>query len=256
MLASKLRLHRDWTHRLLANRSIYNWGNYDASSGECCPVRDSANAACTKSKWVCSQQPVSYKCFDKPSFARDRYPMYLKEIYQRGKTDANCQLSIRHDKFYKPSDKSRRYQRTWPECPLIWLRPKDVCCPDPECCPPEKRRVRKPPKPPLSAVDKHLFQMSLLCRSVLTAPGCRLGRRPPKCVRLREPSDCCKTPAPMPSFSEVCRHLVPFHCPQECACLSVRNICDAWTKNQKHKKPLRICTKPLIGHRPRMLFPF
>ncbi|XP_016970207.1 uncharacterized protein LOC108038022 [Drosophila rhopaloa] len=261
MMASKLRLRRAPIQRFLANSRWYNWGNYDASSGECCRMRDKKTTACFKAHSICPAKYERNECYERPSFSRNQYPKYLEEIYQRGKPDPECWLKvIRHDtEHYRPSDKHRQYQRTWPECPLLWLRPKDTCCPDPETYPPMKRRIRPPQEPPLSAIDKHLFEMSVFCRSVLRPPGCKLGRRPPKCHVARQPHDCCKQEAPLPSFSEACRHLIPRFCRTECACQAVPGLCEMWNTYHRRNKSRRICTKPLIGyspHRSRMLFPF
>jgi len=261
MITSQMRLHRAQIPRILVMVRCYNWGNYDASSGECCKMRDKDTTACKHGKWFCPIEYEANKCYERPSFGENLYPKYLQEIYQRGKPDppADCYLKlIRHDiDHYKPSDKYRRYQRTWPECPLLWLRPKDTCCPDPEIYPPMKRRIRPPQEPPLSAIDKHLFQMSIFCKSV-RAPGCKAGRRPPKCTIERRVTDCCKKTAPMPSFSEACRHLIPRFCRSECACLGA-TTCDMWNAYRRWNKSVRTCTKPFIGYSPyrsRLRFPF
>ncbi|XP_017016968.1 uncharacterized protein cola [Drosophila kikkawai] len=254
MLFSKLREQR----RILALRRIYDWGNYDVTAGECRPILEESTAECTKDKFGC---PLKVKKpFETPSFKRDKYPLYLKEIYDRKDrpVDPGCpQRLIRHDKLrYKPSDKFRKFQRTWPECPQIWLRPKDTCCPDPEIIPPTKRRVRLPPKPSPTTIEKHNFQMDLFCKSFIKGAGCKQGRRPPDCRRPREVSDCTKTPAPIPSFSEVCRDLVPSYCPAECACLTLPTRCDGLAKYQRCRMVQKTCTKPLIAYKPRLRFPY
>ncbi|XP_020800559.1 uncharacterized protein LOC110177917 [Drosophila serrata] len=253
MLCSKLFGFR----RSIIFRSIYNWGNYDASAGQCRRMRDEEVAKCAVGKDSCSPKPMS--AFEFPSFTRDKYPMHLQEIYERvDKPDHECyQKLVRHDKdMYKPSDKSRKFQRTWPECPLIWLRPRDTCCPDPERFPPVERRPRPPLQKALTNIEKHNFQMELFCKSFMLAKGCKQGRRPPDCHRIREVTDCIKTPAPMPSFSEVCRHLVPSYCPAECACLTLPTKCDGFAKYHRHKMAHKTCTKPLIAYKPRLQFPF
>ncbi|KAI8035752.1 uncharacterized protein LOC128256900 [Drosophila gunungcola] len=260
-MATKLGLRRGPIQRLLANSRWYNWGNYDASSGECCRMRDKETVDCLQDKLPCPHREVENKCYERPSIGKEQYPKYLQEIYQRGKTDPNCLLKlIRHDnEHYKPSDKYRQYQRTWSECPLLWLRPKDSCCPDPEAYPPMKRRIRPPQQPPLSAIEKHLLQMNVFCKSVLRSPGCRLGLRPPTCHKVRQPTDCCKREAPMPSFSEACCHLIPRFCRSECACQVVPGMCDMWNAFHRRHKSRSICTKPLMRHssnRSRMRYPF
>ncbi|XP_017044490.1 uncharacterized protein LOC108090372 [Drosophila ficusphila] len=256
MLTSKLRL-RPGLMRLSSR--CYNWGNYDASSGECCKMRDKETTECSPE--ICPLDDLPNNCYERSPSHRRQYSKYLQEIYLRGKPDPDCALKlIRHDELhYKPSDKHRKFQRTWPECPLIWLRPKDVCCPNPEKYPPMKRRVRPPQQPPLSAIERHLFQMDLFCKAVLKAPGCRQSRRPPKCKLPPSPSDCCKKPAPMPSFSEACRHLIPRYCGIECSCHGIPSACEALNAYQRWNKSRRSCIKPLIGYSPyrsKMRFPF
>ncbi|XP_017079547.1 uncharacterized protein LOC108113471 [Drosophila eugracilis] len=259
MITLKLGMPQAHIQKILITSRFYNWGNYDASSGECCRMRDKEMTMCMQTKQSCPLEYESDKCYEKPSFCENKYPKYLLEIYNRGRPDPDCLLKlIRHDsEHYKPSDKNRQYQRTWPECPFLWLKPKDVCCPNPEIYPPMKRRCRPPPEPPLSAIDKHLLQMSMLCKT-LKPPCCKMGRRPPKCIITRLPADCCKKTAPQPSFSEACRHLIPRFCGSECAC-RVGSLCEMWKAYHRLNKSRQNCVKPLIGYSPyrsRMRFPF
>ncbi|XP_043640545.1 uncharacterized protein LOC122611483 isoform X2 [Drosophila teissieri] len=53
MITSKLRLRRAQIPRFPITSRWYNWGNYDASSGECCKMRDKDVTACKGGKWFC-----------------------------------------------------------------------------------------------------------------------------------------------------------------------------------------------------------
>ncbi|EDV35680.1 uncharacterized protein Dana_GF19808 [Drosophila ananassae] len=266
MFTRKLRLQSAHMLRVFqrfkSSEGQYDWGNYDASSGECCKMRDKEIAACSSGKSFCPWPEMENKCVGRSvtsNFWEKEYPKRLKEIYARSKGEQDCTLIKRDATLYKPSDKSRRYQRTWAECPLIWLRPKPYCCPDPEYYPTGKRRPHPPAETRLSPIEMHLYQMALLCKATLTEPGCRPGRTPPKCLIIRRPTNCKKKCSPMPSFSEACRHLMPKFCPTECSCSAPASMCEAWTAYHERGRTRKVCSRPLIGFtpfRPRMRFPW
>ncbi|EDW74708.1 uncharacterized protein Dwil_GK15759 [Drosophila willistoni] len=232
----------------------YNWGIYDASSGKCCHMRDADTTKCAGQKQVCKRMtPLPNRCYKRNENIFDlekEYPKFLMEIYERRQGNMNCDL-MRYDKcYYQPSDKNRRYQRTWPECPLIWLRPKQTCCYDREYYPPMKRRQRPPSGPPLTAIEKHHHAMRLLCASYLTWPGCKTGRKPPKCLKGRRPTVCQKELAPYPSFSECNKQCMTRVCPLQCTCRIFPNMCDVWSAYHHNRGKLKSCTQALVSFCP------
>ncbi|KAM8713384.1 hypothetical protein ACLKA7_013663 [Drosophila subpalustris] len=219
----------------------YHWGNYDASSGECCKMQTD----CTQKTPCGKVRPIANVCnlrVDDDMKLAQAFPKQLMEILQRKQSNEDCDF-FRHDMcYYQPSDKTRRYQRTWCECPRIWLRPKPVCCFDKDYALPIERRPKPPPMPELSAAEMYAFQMDQICKYTD-----RMGhKRKQKCHVVRIPQDCVKTKAPFPSFSECQTECIPQFCPTECACKMKPSLCDMWKLYHHTAGNLKHCTQANI----------
>ncbi|XP_034475704.1 uncharacterized protein LOC117782777 [Drosophila innubila] len=226
-------------------RCCYHWGNYDASSGGCCRMQ----TKCTNVTVCGPTRPIPNVCstrVDADVVLAEAYPKQLMEILSRAQDVDECDL-YKHDVcFYRPSDKNRRYQRTWCECPRIWLRPKPTCCFDKEYCLPIERRQRPPPKPELSEAEVYAFQMAQLCKYTS-----RLGSKTSlKCQIVNPPHPCQKTKAPFPSFSECDPECIPHYCPTECACKLRPSLCDMWRLYHLQGGVIKKCTNALINNCP------
>ncbi|EDW00803.1 uncharacterized protein LOC6560282 [Drosophila grimshawi] len=152
-----------------------------------------------------------------------------------------CVLDLRYDmKYYSISDKrKRKYQITWNECPRLLIKPKKVCVYDKIRRPKIKRRKRR-------AVAKGSKVAKKGKCVYITAPCCKVGRRPPKC-KSAFPSlgNCEKRKTPYPSFSECKKDpMIPLP-PVECRCLDLPALCDAWAilrrRIARGKKPIKKC---------------
>ncbi|EDW60830.1 uncharacterized protein Dvir_GJ20646 [Drosophila virilis] len=225
----------------------YNWGNYDASSKTCCKMHDAETFKCLEGKLKCKPTKIPNKCYkrvDEEFVSFGEYPKQLFHILRPAEVD--CGL-IKHDMcYYRPSDKSRRYQRTWPECPLIWLRPKKKCCPDEEYYPPICRRQRKPQRPPMTTIEKYLYTFDKECKSKCHNDG-TLKR---KCTIVRGPKKCEKVEAPFPSFSECKKDFREGYCHTECGCKLVPSLCDLWRLHHRNSSLVKKCTLALVGYCP------
>jgi len=148
------------------------------------------------------------------------------------KEDCTKVENIRFDwLFYRPSDKAgRKYQRTWAEClesPKVIRR----CVPEK---PSYEKRVRRSQASKVEAQTKCATENPVKEKPkdpkacpYIKNDGCRKGRQPPDCVKIRHAADCTKYCCPYPSFSEcfkdkVCRE--PFRAP-ECYCAGVTELC-------------------------------
>ncbi|XP_060656060.1 uncharacterized protein LOC132791236 [Drosophila nasuta] len=223
----------------------YHWGNYDASSGECCKMQTNCihKTHCGKTTAIPNR---CYKRVDSAKVLEDAYSKQLLEILNREQAVIDCDL-FKHDMvYYRPSDKTRRYQRTWCECPHIWLRPKPICCYDKEVNLPMKRRPRPPPQKEKTAAEMYAFQMEQLCKYNI-----RLGQYPKlKCHIVKIPKNCTKEKAPFPSFSECDAECIPQYCPTECACKLKPNLCDMWKLFHHNAGMLKKCTEALVDYCP------
>lgn len=226
-------------------RCGYHWGNYDASSRECCKMQTKClqKTPCGHPRRIpniCSER------VDQDIVLAEAYPKQLMEILGRHQEVTECEL-FKHDVcYYRPSDKTRRYQRTWCECPRIWLRPKPVCCFDKEYALPIERRPRPPPRKELTDAEMYAFQMDQVCKYTP-----RMGSKAKlKCQIVKTPTQCEKTRAPFPSFSECDPECIPHYCPTECACKLRPSLCDMWRLYHHNEGLLKKCTTALITNCP------
>ncbi|ALC40910.1 cola, partial [Drosophila busckii] len=239
----RTRLLRLTADRLrLQQRSKYNWSNYDASAGECCKMMDEATARCKN--MICGYASRTNKCDSNERAEEKLYSDHLLELLSRGHGKEHCELYKSDLVEYKPSNKNRRYQRTWAECPLIWLRPKQTCCYEREFYPPMERRCKQPEKEPTTAVDAHKFQMDLLCKYYV--PMGQSYKKRTRCY-TKSPTVCERKCAPFPSFSECDPECIPRFCPTECACKVKPSMCEMW-RSYNQNNGIRHCTEAIVGN--------
>ncbi|EDW00801.1 GH20819 [Drosophila grimshawi] len=218
----------------------YHGSNYEPTPGKCVQVRDKQTTKCL-AKYIHCKPIASPKPSDM-SLWKD-YSEQLMRILRPKQID--CEL-IKHDIcYYQPSNKSRRYQRTWPECAMIYLQPKKACCFDREYYTPSCRRPRSPPVPPLTATQKHAFHMALL------GTNCKLGTKLQlKCLRVRRHLNCKKEVAPFPCFSESDQAGMRGSCPTECGCRVSPSMCEAWSAYHRNSGLVKRCTEAIVGYCP------
>lgn len=165
----------------------YHGDNDDANSGQGCKMQ----TECVWKRAVIENKTLANE------YAAQEYPKQLQEIISRGRSeDPDCEL-YKHDvHHYQPSDKTRRYQRTWPDCPMICLQPQSTCC-HPKDYSELPRRPPKPYKPPLTQLEKFEYEMAQLDKT------CRMGHKVVrKCLSLCPVRHCQRNSPPFPSFSE------------------------------------------------------
>lgn len=139
---------------------------------------------------------------------------------------------VRFDElYYRPSDKSKKvYRQTWIECPEKRIVRKAVCDYRNLKYPQMERRPRKV-RPKTACEIKHAH---MACRVVdhrcrkICMPGCRGARLPPSCVYVKPPTKCKKICCPYPSFSECKRPKPKKLRQQECNCVRVHMMCEAY----------------------------
>ncbi|KAH8234059.1 hypothetical protein KR038_000391 [Drosophila bunnanda] len=139
---------------------------------------------------------------------------------------------------YTPSDKNRKYQRTWCECyslPTKFvslkkrypkrarrnLRRDDLSKDCVEALNTKGSSRRKPPK----LIDVKSIGKWPCCK--LVAPGCPPGREDPSCGPSLLPLCCKKRRTKYPSFSECQPVGMPDPMPP-CECVKKGNLCDMW----------------------------
>lgn len=189
------------------------------SSNPCNPATKS-----TKKKKCTGPQPKTasfMSMWEKPNRRSDEPPDSTF-----GASDECCPKCdiVRFDElYYKPSNKSRRFQRTWWEC-CPRMVPKRVCCWC-DAAPPEVERREIPPPGP-SKAKSCMNEKPTKCMR-LAARCCRTGRVPPCCKKFPVRSDCTKCKCPFPSYSE-CIKKDPadlFERPPECHCIAEQSQC-------------------------------
>ncbi|KAH8375220.1 uncharacterized protein LOC110178409 [Drosophila serrata] len=187
----------------------------------------------------------------------------MKECYKSiRRTDHRCnqpRLAALHDEcldpcdlaplpldmeHYTPSDKNRKYQRTWCECyalPMKFIsqnrcypnRPRrklnrgtssGVCV---EATTPKGLQRSKPEK----LVEVQRMGKWPCCK--LVAPGCEPARADPNCGQGRPPTCCKKRRTQYPSFSE-CQPVGLLEPIPPCECIKQANLCDVWTYWQRY----------------------
>lgn len=134
------------------------------------------------------------------------------------------------DLYYRPSDKNRRYQRTWAECPKLRLEPRPVCCYEHFDYRKPKRRRRRCTEGEYSpnvecAMRKLCPNLDMKKCPRLNLPGCSKFKCNTKCKRTRLPEDCKKVCTPYPSFSECKRDRPKPLRPVECKCWVIPDGC-------------------------------
>ncbi|KAM8713381.1 hypothetical protein ACLKA7_013660 [Drosophila subpalustris] len=153
--------------------------------------------------------------------------------------------------YYRPSDKFRKFQRTWWEC-CPRMVPKRVCCYC-DSIPPEVSKRCLPICPRTACTQGHekkrfecLNAKAKDCLRV-TMPCCRSARVPPKCNIVRRPKDCEKPKCPYPCYSE-CMSMDPALVPErppECRCLNILAKCESFrAQNKMTHDQLRLCPCP------------
>lgn len=147
------------------------------------------------------------------------------------------------EKNWSHSDKlTRKYQRTWPDCPEFKLVSKKICDFEEYKMPQmEKRKPKDRPKtaqPLASEEDCEPKKITKIKCVRITLPGCKACRSPPKCVPSKKKSDCQKVCTPSPSFSECQRPKLRKRRPRECDCLDQVPMCKvfAYMRYLKEKK--------------------
>ncbi|ALC40908.1 pdm3 [Drosophila busckii] len=156
--------------------------------------------------------------------------------------------------YYRPSNKCRKYQRTWWEC-CPRMVPKRVCCWC-DALPPEPQR-RCLPLCPRSACSSEHEKKRMACINKksngcmrLLMPCCRAARIPPRCTFTRPRTVCVKPNCPFPSFSECIRDPFPDEPNRECDCLTGKFQClqfDYLKRMQKNRTkfcPCPDCPEP------------
>lgn len=195
--------------------------NYDANSGQGCKYV--WKSACDR------YSVIRNKCYKEiiNEYSAKEYPE-LQEIISRARgEDTDCEL-YKHDvHHYQPSDKTRRYQRTWPDCPMIWLQPKPTCC-HPKDYSEIPRRPPKPYKPPLTQLEKFKYEMAQLCKT------CRLDHKVVRKCLIYPTKHCKRNSAPFPSFSECKTKYIEPCCPNECACKLMPKLSDIWLLHHRN----------------------
>lgn len=131
---------------------------------------------------------------------------------------------------YKPSDKqTRKYTRTWNECPPRKIVKKLICeFPQFKIPSMEKRGKQQRPETAKCVTDECKRQNHKCIK--ISLPGCKKVRDPPKCKPERILSDCIRPRCPYPAFSECAR--LPYNPKKntECACLLVRSLCEVYNR--------------------------
>lgn len=189
---------------------------------------------------------IQTECVWKPAeYSAQEYPKQLQEIISRGKReDPDCEL-YKHDvHHYQPSDKTRRFQRTWPDCPMIWLQPKSTCC-HPKDYLEIPRRPPKPYKPPLTQLEKFKYEMAQLGKT------CRIDHKVVrKCICLCPVKHCQRNSAPFPSFSECKTKSIEQFSPSECACKLMPKLSDIWLLHHRNRHLFERSTQALVNYCP------
>lgn len=140
---------------------------------------------------------------------------------------------------YQPSDKAtRKYTRTWNECPPRKVVKKTLCeFPKFKIPPMEKRPKAQRPETAKCMKDKSCGPAGANLKCIkISLPGCRKAREPPKCVPERGPADCQKIHCPYPAFSECIRKPYNPKKNTECGCLLVRSLCEIYNRMRQLNK--------------------
>lgn len=131
---------------------------------------------------------------------------------------------------YKPSDKAtRKYTRTWNECPPRKIVKKLICeFPKFKMPPMEKRTKDQKPETAKCVAECNKKQNPKCIK--ISLPGCKKVRDTLKCKGERSFSDCKRPKCPYPAFSECAR--LPYNPKKntECACLLVRSLCEVYNR--------------------------
>lgn len=132
--------------------------------------------------------------------------------------------------YYRPSNKNRKYQRTWAECPKLRIEPKQVCCHVQYDYRKPTRRTRRP-KGSIQTV-KNVCERTQSCQNLhnqrcarINWPGCSRLKCKVDCKIFRPPEVCKKVCAPYPSYSECQRSRPKPLRPVECNCWKIPFIC-------------------------------
>lgn len=220
----------------------YHCSNYDANSGQGCKMQTECvwKSACDRLSVIRSK---FYKAITNEYSAKE-YPEQLQEIISRSRgEDPDCEL-YKHDvHHYQPSDKTRRYQRTWPDCPMIWLQPKPICC-HPKDYSEIPRRAPKPYKPPLTQLEKFKYEMAQLCKT------CRMDHKVVRKCLICPTKHCKRNSAPFPSFSECKTKYIERYSPTECACKLMPKLSDIWLLHHRNIPLFERRTQSLVNSCP------
>lgn len=222
-------------------RTQSDWGNHN---GHCLKLPSDCER-----KTPCNLRGIVPKKGHETSNEKNLSEVYskqLEEIINRGKrSNLECNL-YKHDVcHYQPSDKTRRYQRTWPECPMITLRPVPQCC-YPKDYPAIPRRPPPPYKPPLTKQEMLIHEMKLLCKFSANLDNEVVK----KCTTIRRHTNCKRDEAPSPSFTECKKENIEQFCPTECACKVKPNLCDIWNEFNRNTTRNKRCTDALVSYCP------
>lgn len=244
---SPLFRHQSHIPRALNTQSErnYNWGNYDASTGFCriLPSDCVRKSPCGRNVILPKKKGQSLNEMEQAK----AYTLQLQEIIKRGNTaDTKCDLYKYDTRHYRPSDKTRQYQRTWSDCPLTKLKPVAKCC-NPKDFPPIPRR--DPPKrgPPLSQLDMFNHKMKILCKWYSVPMGKKVLQKCNVSHRLKHLK---RDPAPFPSFTECKKQCIEKFCPTECSCKLRPNLCDIWIQHHRNNLLYKRCTEALVNYCP------
>lgn len=174
-------------------------------------------------------------CDDMASSKQQKTPW--QSMWDPTCTKAPCPMPQPFDAYhYRPSDKeTRKYQKTWNDCPVIRLVEKALCTyPQFNVCEPEKRKIipsRLGTYKCRKATECLIDKVPSKCTRIVL-PGCRkiTVRNPPKCAISTGPSGCGKYECPSPSYTECNKGDVNCKVDKECGCLHVRSITEVYCK--------------------------
>lgn len=196
----------------------------------CCVLRSAVTEPCSSSsrKRKREEKKPPHKSMWEPPFRP--YEAYCKGMLPR--FDAI---------YYKPSNKSKLYQRTWLECPPVRERFKKVCCLDGIQPPEVEKRVKVKCPSVACRFDysrmRHIYynrdiDPTAKC-SKIQLPCCKAVRGTSDCRRTRKKEICRRLRPPLPCYSDLHRHDKPrsrFECP-----VRKISICEAFHLQRRRK---------------------
>lgn len=197
----------------------------------------SSQAGCGEEKKTntCKMDVKKNPCTDAKPPSKKREP---KKIIFKSMWDPSCFLPPCPNPppldaiHYKPSDKeTRKYTRTWNECPPQKIVKKLLCEFPKFKVPPLHKRVKGQRPATAKSMKNECSGKNDNAKCIkISLPGCAKARNPPKCKVGRSLKDCEKIKCPYPAFSE-CNRAPPNPARRtECGCLLVRSLCEVYNR--------------------------